>query len=44
VEAAPAPARAGAVLLPACASVLPLAVTNHLSQDVAAIPFPWVLR
>ena len=31
------------ILLPACASVLLLAVTNHLSQDVAAIPFLWVL-
>ena len=31
------------VLLPACASALLLAVTNFLSQDVAAIPFLWVL-
>jgi SAM-dependent methyltransferase len=31
------------VALPACASILLLAVTNHLSQDVAAIPFLWVL-
>ncbi len=31
------------VLLPACASIMLLAVTNHLSQDVAAIPFLWVL-
>src|SRR5689334_18589487 len=31
------------ILLPACASTLLLAVTNHLSQDVAAIPFLWVL-
>lgn len=29
--------------LPACASVLLLAVTNHLSQNVAAIPFLWVV-
>lgn len=29
--------------LPACASVLLLATTNHLSQNVAAIPFLWVL-
>jgi hypothetical protein len=29
--------------LAACASVLLLAVTNHLSQNVAAIPFLWVL-
>jgi len=31
------------ILLPACASILLLAITNHLSQDVAAIPFLWVL-
>jgi hypothetical protein len=31
------------LLLPACASVLLLAVSNHLSQNVAAIPFLWVL-
>jgi hypothetical protein len=31
------------ILLPACASVLLLALTNFLSQDVAAIPFLWVL-
>ena len=31
------------MLLPACASVLLMAVTNHLSQNVAAIPFLWVL-
>jgi hypothetical protein len=31
------------VALPACASVLLLAITNHLSQNVAAIPFLWVL-
>jgi hypothetical protein len=29
--------------LPACASVMLLAITNHLSQNVAAIPFLWVL-
>jgi SAM-dependent methyltransferase len=29
--------------LPACASILLLAITNHLSQNVAAIPFLWVL-
>jgi hypothetical protein len=28
--------------LPACASVLLLAVTTHLTQNVAAIPFLWV--
>ena len=31
------------LLLPASASVLLLAITNHLSQNVAAIPFLWVL-
>jgi SAM-dependent methyltransferase len=31
------------LLLPALTSVLLLAVTNHLSQNVAAIPFLWVL-
>ena len=31
------------ILLPACASVLLMAITNFLSQDVAAIPFLWVL-
>lgn len=31
------------MLLPACATVLLLSVTNFLSQDVAAIPFLWVL-
>jgi SAM-dependent methyltransferase len=31
------------VALAACASILLLAVTNHLSQNVAAIPFLWVL-
>src|SRR5204863_4147258 len=29
--------------LPACASVMLLATTNHLSANVAAIPFLWVL-
>ena len=29
--------------LPACASVLLMAITNHLAQNVAAIPFLWVL-
>ena len=29
--------------LPACASAMLLAITNHLSQNVAAIPFLWVL-
>ncbi|MBN8731174.1 MAG: fused MFS/spermidine synthase [Acidobacteria bacterium] len=31
------------VALAACPSMLMLAVTNHMSQDVAAIPFLWVL-
>ncbi len=31
------------LLLPAVASVLLLATTNHLCQDVAVIPFLWVL-
>jgi len=31
------------VLLPACASALLLAVTNHLTQNIAAIPLLWVL-
>jgi hypothetical protein len=31
------------VALPACASALLLGVTNHLTQNVAAIPFLWVL-
>lgn len=31
------------LLWPACASVLLLAVTNKISQDVAVIPFLWVL-
>src|SRR5690348_4782387 len=31
------------LILPAMASVLLLAITNHLSQNVAAIPFLWVL-
>ena len=30
------------LLLPACASVLLLAVTNKLCQDVAVVPFLWV--
>ena len=48
-EVAPAAERPGArqywtwMALAACASVLLLAITNHLSQNVAAIPFLWVL-
>src|SRR5579875_654967 len=29
--------------LAACASILLLAITNHMSQNIAAIPFLWVL-
>src|ERR1035438_9932006 len=49
VEQAPAVAKPTArqyamwLLLPALASLLLLAITNHLSQNVAAIPFLWVL-
>ncbi len=42
----PAPTAGDRVLwmtLAACASALLLAVTNHLTQNVAAIPFLWVL-
>ncbi|HXJ41477.1 MAG TPA: fused MFS/spermidine synthase, partial [Bryobacteraceae bacterium] len=42
----PAPTMKDRVLwmaLAACASALLLAVTNHLTQNVAAIPFLWVL-
>jgi len=31
------------IALPACASTLLLAITNHLTQNVAAIPFLWIL-
>jgi hypothetical protein len=31
------------IALPACASAMLLAVTNYLTQDVAAIPFLWIL-
>jgi len=31
------------ILLPACSSALLLSVTNHLCQDVAPIPFLWVV-
>jgi hypothetical protein len=31
------------IVLPACGSVLLLGITNHLIQNVAAIPFLWVL-
>jgi hypothetical protein len=45
-EAGPAPSWSDKLLwigLAACASALLLAVTNHLTQNVAAIPFLWVL-
>ena len=32
----------GWLLLPACASVVLLAATNHVCQDVAVVPFLWV--
>ena len=31
------------IALPACASWLLLAVTNHMCQDIASIPFLWIL-
>ena len=31
------------IALSACASILLLAVTTHLTQDIAAIPFLWIL-
>jgi hypothetical protein len=46
VEAAPEPSTFTQLLwllLPACASVLLLATTNKLCQDVAVVPFLWVL-
>jgi len=42
----PAPGRADrllCILLPACASVLLLATTNQMSQDIPVVPFLWVL-
>jgi SAM-dependent methyltransferase len=30
------------IALPACASILLLAVSNHLCQDIASIPFLWI--
>jgi SAM-dependent methyltransferase len=35
--------RQAGVILPACATVLLLATTNTLTQNVAAVPFLWVL-
>lgn len=46
VDRGPAPgwlAKAQWVSLAACPSILMLAVTNHLTQDVASIPFLWIL-
>ncbi len=43
IEAPAATARLLWVLLPACASALLLSVTNHLTQNIAAIPFLWIL-
>ena len=31
------------LVLPACASLMLLAATNHICQDVAAVPFLWVM-
>lgn len=45
-EAPPAPAPSNLVMwtaLATCPSALLLAVTNHLTQDVAAIPFLWIV-
>ncbi|MEJ7638787.1 MAG: fused MFS/spermidine synthase [Singulisphaera sp.] len=42
----PASRTAGRILwlaLPACASLMLLATTNHACQDVAAIPFLWII-
>lgn len=36
-------ARALWIALPACSSALLLAVTNHITQNIAAVPFLWVL-
>jgi len=50
VQSEPAPDAGGGprriffwIALPACASILLLAITNHLTQNVAAIPFLWIL-
>ena len=37
------PRRALWVFLPACASMVLLATTNHVCQDVAVVPFLWVV-
>lgn len=46
IESAPTPefsTRLIWIALAACPSVLLLAVTNHLTQDVAPVPFLWIL-
>ncbi len=40
---APAPVWLLWLLLPACASIMLLAVTNTICQDIAVVPFLWVL-
>ncbi|MBK9171148.1 MAG: fused MFS/spermidine synthase [Bryobacterales bacterium] len=45
-EAAPRPTwrqRLAWLLLPACASSLLLSITNHLTQNVASVPFLWIV-
>ncbi len=42
-KAVPLRLRALWLLLPACSSLLLCAITNHMSQNVAAIPLLWVL-
>jgi hypothetical protein len=45
-DAVPPPDRATQALwvaLPACASALLLAITSHISQNVAAVPFIWII-
>jgi SAM-dependent methyltransferase len=31
------------IALPACSSALLLAITNHISQNIAAVPFLWII-
>ena len=42
-ERVPAPVWLLWLLLPACASIMLLAVTNAMCQDIAVVPFLWVL-
>jgi hypothetical protein len=45
-DVVPSPDRATQALwvaLPACASALLLAITSHISQNVAAVPFIWII-